>query len=720
MSQVKAFFSRTWDAIDSRISKPQVKREHILLYLSLTLIVLGAFLLRLLPVFSTDILLKGLDPWVQYRCAEYLNEHGLKAFLNWYDQSTWYPYGRNMGKSMYIVIPLIAVIFYKIAIFIGFNTTMLTVTYFVPAFFGAATVFVIYKLGSALHSKRTGLFAAFFLSMATGFLSRTIVGFFDNECVGIFFMFLTFYFFIKGLTNDSMMNSIFAGLCLGGLSLTWGAYRYAYDLLALYALLMILLKKFSRRLFSSFSITIILGILLGTLIPRNGLDFAVSTEQLIPLIMIIAMAIIIVYQELQKNIETEKLKKITQISILVIIGTGIIVTIVLYALKVIDPIANKFIRTLFPTLAESLPLIESVAENLTSSWATLFYNIYIMVFLLPLGFYFCIKKPNEKTIFLLLMGLTGVYFGGSMVRLALIITPAAAVVAGYTLDEVIRPFALISQERFTISRRKRRAAKQIGRELISVAYVFVAITLMLTAIFGVNMAYRQYYFNHELTPQLKRNEEIFLAHDYQETFEFMRLNIAPYSLGEKPPLIMSWWDYGYQIRILGNCTTLVDNATINNTQIGVIGAMLIHNETSSIKIMKKYGVDYVLVLSPGIIGSGINDMSKSHWMMKISAEYASDGLDELAIKTKDYYIEDPEEDETPGFTDLFWDSVIYKLCAYHLNSDFNYAGGQPSGIGNWRGGYLSEAPDVGDSDLHHFRLYFQSKYVLLRIYEVIY
>ena len=139
LSQVKAFFSRMWDAIDSRISRPQVKREHILLYLSLILIIVGSFLLRLLPVFSTDILLKGLDPWVQYRCAEYLNEHGLKAFLNWFDQSTWYPYGRNMGKSMYIAIPITAVIFYKIAIFLGFNTSMLTITYFVPAFFGAAT-----------------------------------------------------------------------------------------------------------------------------------------------------------------------------------------------------------------------------------------------------------------------------------------------------------------------------------------------------------------------------------------------------------------------------------------------------------------------------------------------------------------------------------------------------------------------------------------------------
>jgi len=720
LSQVKAFFSRMWDAIDSRISRPQVKREHLLLYLSLTLIVLGAFILRILPIFSTDILLKGLDPWVQYRSAEYILENGLANFLNWYDTTSWYPMGKEMGKTLYIVIPITAVIFYKIALFFGFSTTLLTVSYFVPAIFGAATILVIYKLGSALHSKRTGVFAAFFLAMAEGFLSRTIVGFYDNECVGIFLMFLTFYFFVEGLTKDSIMHSILAGLSLGGLSLTWGAYRYAYDLLALYALVMILLKKYSRRLLSAYSITILFGVVIGTLIPRNGIDFITSTEQLIPVLLIVGMLFITLYQELQKNISAERLKRITRYSVFGLTGVGIIAVIVLYATGRIAPVAVKFIRTIFPTLAESLPLVESVAENLTASWANIFFNIYIMVFLLPLGFYFCVKKPNEKTVFLLLMGLTGVYFGGSMVRLALIITPAAAVVAGYTLDEVIRPFALIFQERFTISRRKRRAAKQIGRELIAVAYAFIAITLMLNVMFSVNMADKQYYFNHELTPRLTLGNEQFLAHDYQEGYEFLRLNVAPYQPGEKPPLVLSWWDYGYQIRVLGNCTTLVDNATINSTHIGIIGAMLIHNESSSIKIMKKYNVDYVLVLSPGIIATRSNDISKSRWMMQIGERYGNASLGDLGITYKDYYIEEAEEGETRGFQPAFWDSVIYKLCAFNLNRDGTYGGIEGPGLSNWRIGELTDAPDVGLSDLHNFRLVFQSKFAMLRIYEVLY
>ena len=715
VSQVKAFFSRVWDKISSRISKPEVKREHILLYISLILILVSSFLLRIYPVFSTDILLSGLDPWVQLRCSEYLNEHGLREFINWFDQTSWYPYGRYMGKSMYILIPILAVVCYKIAIFLGFNVSMLTVAYFVPAVMGTITVFVIYKLGVIIHSKRTGVFAAFFISMANGFISRSIVGFYDNECIGVLLMFLCFYFFAKGLVKDSMLNNILAGISLGGLSLGWGAYRYAYDFLALYAFLMILLKKYSRRLLASFSTTILIGLFMGMLIPRNGFKFVISTEQIIPLVVLVIMVVITVYQELQKNIEAVKLKKITLIATIGVIIVGIIGTIILYALGIIVPIGDKFIRTLFPTLAETLPLVESVAENLTGSWATLFFNIYIMVFLLPLGFYFCIKKPTEKTVFLLLLGLTGVYFGGSMVRLALIVTPAAAVVAGYTLDEVLRPFALINQERFTISRRKKRATKPIGKELITIAYVFVAITLMLTAIFGINMTKTQYYMNHDLTPQLRKQDgSLFLANDYQQTFEWLRLNVAPYNLGEKPPVVLSWWDYGYKINILGNCKVLTDNGTVNKTQIAVTGAMFIHNESFSAKLMKKYYIDYVLVLSPGTVGSSNNDIYKSRWMMQIGEAYGT-ALDEYKIKYSDYYIEDPNADNV-GFQTKFWESTVYKLCAYLLNKDGTYGGSQAT-IQQWRSGELQDAPDV--TTLNNFALVFQSSHCMLRIYQVL-
>jgi asparagine N-glycosylation enzyme membrane subunit Stt3 len=52
-------------------------------------------------------------------------------------------------------------------------------------------------------------------------------------------------------------------------------------------------------------------------------------------------------------------------------------------------------------------------------------------------------------------------------------------------------------------------------------------------------------------------------------------------------VICSWWDYGYWLTILGNVTSLADNATVNNTQIGLIGRTYMSNETQAVRILKE-------------------------------------------------------------------------------------------------------------------------------------
>ncbi len=39
----------------------------------------------------------------------------------------------------------------------------------------------------------------------------------------------------------------------------------------------------------------------------------------------------------------------------------------------------------------------------------------------------------------------------------------------------------------------------------------------------------------------------------------------------KDSVVMSWWDYGYQIASMANRTVVVDNNTWNNTHIARVG-----------------------------------------------------------------------------------------------------------------------------------------------------
>jgi len=81
---------------------------------------------------------------------------------------------------------------------------------------------------------------------------------------------------------------------------------------------------------------------------------------------------------------------------------------------------------------------------------------------------------------------------------------------------------------------------------------------------------------------------------------------------------MSWWDYGYQIRGMGNRTTIVDNNTWNNSQIAEVGKAMSSSEEDAYEVCEKYDVDYVLVIFGGIIGYSSDDINKFMWMIRIS------------------------------------------------------------------------------------------------------
>jgi hypothetical protein len=99
-------------------------------------------------------------------------------------------------------------------------------------------------------------------------------------------------------------------------------------------------------------------------------------------------------------------------------------------------------------------------------------------------------------------------------------------------------------------------------------------------------------------------------------------------------VVASWWDYGYWITMISNKTTLVDNATINTTQIKLVGEMFLSNQTKAIQVLdwfngkasaSKYHytnkVGYVVVFST--FDSKGNDVgygeeSKWRWMANIA------------------------------------------------------------------------------------------------------
>ena len=208
-------------------ARTHIKRETVLLQISLICIMSVAILLRFMAAFEFDWQLTANDTFSQLIAARAIDSKisslgflgSLLNFLTFVDPSMWYPHPgvRNFGATQNLGTPLTAVFWRHVFLMFGINFSIEQAAFLAPAFSGVLTVLVAYFLGKEIANKRVGLLSAFFLSFSPGHLQRSYAGFFDNEAIGVFFMLLTLYFFLRALRTGSFLLSIVSGLSLAGL-----------------------------------------------------------------------------------------------------------------------------------------------------------------------------------------------------------------------------------------------------------------------------------------------------------------------------------------------------------------------------------------------------------------------------------------------------------------------------------------------------------------------
>ena len=647
------FIDRILDDLRNRYNTAitTITKEMILNYSALILIFILAYLVRIFAVIKPyEIILTANDPFSQYRAAVFIEEHGLAQFLSWVDNQTWYPEGRFWGKSLFIGTPLSAVLLHQITIFLRLDIPLMVVCYYQPALMGAMTCIAIYFLGKELGNKKVGILAALFLAISAGHLQRTVVGFFDNESLGILFLVLTLYFYARSLRTGSVITTIFSGICLGILSGSWGASTYVFNLLAIHAFVLLLLRKHSDRLFLTYGGSILIGFFVMILIPRNGPDSILVTDALSCLGVLGLLSLAEIHRYINTFYDTTQTFLRLKTFIPFIVVAAVLISIVLLLSGLLGNISSKFLTVLIPIFRDDNPILKSVSEHQIVTWATFFRNTGVLVFFLPLSVYYLYEKPTERNILLLLFGITAIYFAGSMVRLALILAPAVSLLAAKAIDQTLLPFVLAFQERFALTRRKTRFIQPLSYEHTAIAFAFIGIFLLLSVTMAVDASIKTTQAPSILTP-VYTGERVILGKDWQEAISWL-----DYYTGSTD-VVASWWDYGYWISGNSNTTILVDNATINSTKIANIGCMLVLNPLDSLKIAKMYDVTYIVLLVSDGWYQLDSDLGKVPWFIRIGE--ASGNI--IQIDQNEYLEYDSRGQYIQGYVDKFYDSVFWSL-----------------------------------------------------------
>ena len=631
---------------------------------ALGLVVVIAVILRVLPL-RWGPYFTAYDPLFQYRVTEYVVKNGYAAWFSWNDTLSWYPMGRDIAHSSFPGIPFSAAFVYQVLQALGVGVSVYDVCLYFPLLMASLTCIAAYFLGRDLGGGAVGIFTAFFMAVSSAFIGRTHLGFFDTENIGIFGMVTTALFFLRSIEEGKplgrrILYAVAGGLSLAYLFASWGASRYVIGLLALFMFALIPTKLYDRRHLISYVFTMGIGYFFALLVPKLGFKFLMSIENVAVLGFILFL---LLYETIRGRIKPGRLLVITGV-MLVLLAGGVLT---LESLGIATPLRGKFLSVIDPSKRSMSPLLESVAEHKRSSWTSFFRDFGLTIGLSLFGSYFALLKLEERRLFGLLFFLSAIYFTGSMVRLALILSIPASLMAAYGLKELLTPFVSATLRRTDRRARRRRGVFGVSREMGGIFTVFILVATLPTVWNAADSAYRPTLLAGSVVPVVIDGE---YPQDWLQALAWMRDNLPD------DAVVVSWWDYGYWIEAVANKTTLADGATRKQFHIAKIAKIMMYNHSESLPILESLDATHIVVfytfnpMNPTQEWP-LGDNVKWYWMAKIA------GLNET-----DYF-------SGNRYTEKFLNTTLYRLM--HRQAD-------PA----------------------HFKLAFSSEYGFVLVYEIEY
>jgi len=551
------------------------KSSHYLRYLLIIgILVISfslSFTLRALPL-EYGFELGEFDPFFNYRATQFMVENGLPAYLEWHDDLTWHPYGRDISATSQVMLHTSAATLYQI---FGLGSSLYDFTIMFPVVVSSLTAIVIFVLVRTIGGTTAGLFASLFFAVSPIIVLRGSIGWFKSEPLGLFYGLLAVYLLISGIKSGkgkvSVVKIVGAGILLAFGLASWGGIQFFILPIGLFFLALPFLRKDNRFIIWTSviftSVFLLVTVLFDYLLLSSSPDQTSSSATLQYLIWTIPSSLnglfligctgfLVVYVIIRKVLGKNQLR-----NGLALLGGAIIAGIAIASSNIVSLPSFRYLNAANPFLITTDMLTDSVSEHATTTTDISFYFFSILMIFAGLGAWLLFQKKvgrslkikGEMAAFALIIGFLGIYFSSAFVRL-----------------EVLGSISVIILSSIGVSILISKILKD-GHKPKSVV-TKISFLAIIVALLMVPMVYPEklnWANNNTGLPNTILNSGTHFdisTNDWPHAMQWLKENTS------EDAVIASWWDYGYWISTLAERKTLADNSTLLDWQIRKIAA----------------------------------------------------------------------------------------------------------------------------------------------------
>jgi dolichyl-diphosphooligosaccharide--protein glycosyltransferase len=555
--------------LDKKLIKAE-RGSHNLRYLLIIGVLVLAFslslMMRMQPL-DYGFELAEFDPFFNYRATQFMVENGLPSYLEWHDDLSWHPYGRDVSATSQVMLHTTAATFYQV---FGMGSSLYDFAIWFPAVVSSLTAIVIFALVRTVGGTTAGLFASLFFAISPILILRGSMGWFKSEPLGLFYGLLAVYLLLSGLKSDngkiSAAKIAGAGILLAFGVASWGGIQFFILPIGILFLALPFLRKDNK--FVIWGSVIFASVFLLTTMSFEKTGFA-FVSGLNGFFLIGCTAFLVACIIIRRIFSRSQLR----VS-LALLGGSIISGIAIISSGVIDLPSFRYLNAANPLLITTDMLNDSVSEHATTSLDISFYFFSILMVFAGVGAWLLFQKKvnhsmkikGEMAVFALIIGILGVYFSSAFVRLEVFGSISVIILASIGISILISKILKVLQKPPSAA--------------IKISFLAViVILLMIPMVYPEKLNWSNNNVGIPISVLHAGTKFDVSTNDWTEAMRWVKENTP------KDAVFASWWDYGYWISTLGERTTLSDNATLIDWQIRKIAAMYFSTSDNAWQIL---------------------------------------------------------------------------------------------------------------------------------------